>query len=122
MAAMVDAEALVAKLRAERSRLLLEIEELKGAEQSDGRPEGSPGSGNHMADDASETVEHERNQALMGNLQRLLRMVNHALHKVDEGTYGLCDSCGAPIADDRLQALPHATLCIRCKAREEKGR
>jgi DnaK suppressor protein len=54
--------------------------------------------------------------------QILKRMaeVEHALHKFDQGTYGLCDICGQPIDPARLEALPQANLCLNCKARRAK--
>jgi DnaK suppressor protein len=46
--------------------------------------------------------------------QRLLR-VEHALSKIESGTYGRCDICGQPIEPERLEVLPEAELCYRCK-------
>jgi RNA polymerase-binding transcription factor DksA len=43
--------------------------------------------------------------------------IDRALEKVEAGTYGLCDECGAPIGDTRLEALPAATLCVICSGR-----
>jgi DnaK suppressor protein len=40
--------------------------------------------------------------------------LERALAKLDEGTYGLCDNCGGPIAPGRLEAAPESTLCIDC--------
>ena len=47
--------------------------------------------------------------------------VEHALHKFEEGTYGFCDSCGQPIDPERLEAIPEASLCIKCKAQQAKN-
>ena len=47
--------------------------------------------------------------------------IEHALKKFEEGTYGLCDSCGQPIAPERLEALPQASLCLNCKAQQAKN-
>jgi len=41
---------------------------------------------------------------------------------MDAGTYGLCERCGNPIEPARLEALPHALLCLTCKRRDETGR
>jgi RNA polymerase-binding transcription factor DksA len=49
-----------------------------------------------------------------------LGQVNQALARLDAGEYGECTSCGEPIADARLKALPYATLCIQC-AEEAEG-
>ena len=47
--------------------------------------------------------------------------VAHALRRMDEGTYGICEVCGQPIPIERLEALPSATLCIR-DANNMRGR
>jgi len=61
------------------------------------------------------------------NLQRiktrelkLLRKIDYALYKMDVGTYGICESCGAPIPFERLIARPVTTMCINCKELEEE--
>lgn len=76
--------------------------------------------GNHMADIATETFEHEKDLALEVNLRRLLQATEYALRRMDEGSYGLCANCGKEIPLERLEALPQATLCIRCKKKQER--
>jgi phage/conjugal plasmid C-4 type zinc finger TraR family protein len=78
-----------------------------------------PGYGSHMADHATEVFEQARNLAVSQRLKRTLVEVNRALEKMDQGTYHLCDRCGKEIDQARLQALPHATLCMSCQARAE---
>lgn len=73
----------------------------------------------HPADLASETFEREKDLAMEGNIQDLLDKVNTALEKLEEGTYGLCDSCGVDINPNRLEALPYASLCLNCQDRLE---
>ncbi len=73
-----------------------------------------PASGNHMADDASEVFEQTKNLALKRHLERKLEQVELAIHRVKEGTYGICDKCGKAISPERLQALPYATTCVDC--------
>jgi len=73
----------------------------------------------HPADMASETFEREKDLALESNIQDLLDKVNTAIEKIDEGTYGLCDSCGVDINQSRLEALPWASLCLICQDRLE---
>jgi RNA polymerase-binding protein DksA len=51
-----------------------------------------------------------------------LRRVEHALARLKRGEYGICQSCGNPIAAARLLVLPSAVLCIECQARAEQGR
>jgi DnaK suppressor protein len=75
----------------------------------------------HMADTATETVDREIDYTLEEHDERLLKAIDAALVRIDAGTYGACVSCGAPIAPERLEAMPWATLCIDCKRREERG-
>jgi phage/conjugal plasmid C-4 type zinc finger TraR family protein len=78
-----------------------------------------PGYGTHMADQASEVFEQAKNMAVTKRLKYTLEEVNRALEKMDNGTYHLCDRCGGEIDQARLQALPHATLCMSCQTRAE---
>jgi DnaK suppressor protein len=71
---------------------------------------------NHLADEGSELYEREKTLSLERSLRQTLEEVRRALEKLDAGTYGICDNCGRPIAPERLEALPHATLCIQCRA------
>jgi len=73
----------------------------------------------HPADLASETFEREKDLALEGNILDLLGKVNTALEKIEDSTYGLCDSCGVEINPNRLEALPWASLCLDCQDRLE---
>lgn len=67
---------------------------------------------NHPADLGTEMYEREKDIALNENAERHLTDVNEALSRMEEGTYGLCRTCGAPIPFDRLQALPTASYCV----------
>ncbi|NPB04945.1 MAG: RNA polymerase-binding protein DksA [Aquificae bacterium] len=48
-----------------------------------------------------------------------LKKVEYALRKMEEGTYGICENCGRPIAYERLKARPVAVYCIECKTKLE---
>ena len=52
--------------------------------------------------------------------RRLMGKIRHALGRIQEGEYGVCESCGAPITYKRLLARPVATLCIDCKTEAEQ--
>lgn len=52
--------------------------------------------------------------------RRLVTKIRHALQRMNEGEYGVCESCGAPITFGRLMARPVATLCIDCKTEAEQ--
>ncbi|HXQ21750.1 MAG TPA: RNA polymerase-binding protein DksA [Candidatus Acidoferrales bacterium] len=51
--------------------------------------------------------------------RKLITKIDDALKRIEDGSYGLCDSCGGPIAIDRLKARPVTTLCIDCKSDQE---
>jgi DnaK suppressor protein len=67
----------------------------------------------------SELFEQEKLISVERELEHTLREVQHALHKLDAGTYGVCDGCGRNIPAQRLRAHPQAALCVACKTREE---
>jgi RNA polymerase-binding protein DksA len=78
------------------------------------------GAGDDQADAGSKTYEREQEMSLANNARDLLAQAERALHRIDDGTYGVCESCGNPIGKLRLQAFPRATMCIACKEREER--
>jgi len=73
-----------------------------------------------FADAGTATFERERDLSLSNNIKDLLEKIDHALRRIDEGTYGLCEKCERPIEKARIKALPYATLCIRDKQAEER--
>jgi DnaK suppressor protein len=76
--------------------------------------------GDDEADTSSKLFEREHELALNNNMRELLEQTEHALDRIDAGTYGVCESCGKPIGKARLQAFPRATLCVVCKQRQER--
>jgi len=52
--------------------------------------------------------------ALDGEARITLRQIDHALLNLKKGTYGICEKCGGPISEARLEIIPYATLCIEC--------
>jgi len=85
---------------------------------ADERREGSPFG--KREEEATESYELERRLTLEKSIREQLASVEHALQKFEDGTYGSCDNCGKPIPPERLEALPQATLCLDCKARQAK--
>lgn len=73
------------------------------------------------ADAGTFTFERERDLSLGNNIRDLLDKVGHALRRIAEGSYGICERCGQPIDKARLKALPYSSLCIRCKQLEERA-
>ncbi|MGD0165709.1 MAG: TraR/DksA C4-type zinc finger protein [Gaiellaceae bacterium] len=75
----------------------------------------------HLAEAGSLTFDREIDYSLEEVTQERLTAIDEALQRIGDGRFGLCTSCGAEIAPERLQALPWANLCIDCKRREERG-
>jgi len=76
--------------------------------------------GDDQADTGAKTFQREHELALTQNARELLELSERALARMDDGSFGVCDSCGQPIGKARLQAFPRATLCVTCKQREER--
>jgi len=104
------------RLETERESLL---EELKTTALVAERRERGPYS--EYGELATEIVEIEKGLILEKRVRDQLSEVEHALHKFDQGSYGLCEICGQPIEPARLEALPQASLCLSCKARRVKN-
>ena len=68
-------------------------------------------------DAASDTLERTQAMAIGENFKDMLAHVEHALDKIEKGSYGQCDSCGRNIAKARLDFLPWATMCAECRKR-----
>ena len=68
----------------------------------------------NFADSGQVTAERGEVEALSGSLSETLQDIEDALAKFDAGTYGSCESCGQPIPEARLEAMPAARLCINC--------
>ena len=78
------------------------------------------GSDNHLADVATETVDREIDYTLEENSTNVLREIDAALVRIENGTYGSCETCGKPIEPERLEHLPWSTQCA-ADARGERG-
>lgn len=116
---MIESVELYERLKKEKAELLEKLEQLRALGQpSAERKEGSPyGKREEGADEASEL---EKRLVLIQRLEESLNEVEHALQKYEAGTYGLCDSCGQPIEQGRLEAIPQASLCLNCKSQQAK--
>lgn len=73
----------------------------------------------HPADQGTEMMEQEQAYSLATREGRFLFHIDEALNRVKDGTYGICAECQEPINPKRLEAVPHARMCIECKSREE---
>ena len=114
-----DIAAVRGELADDRSRLL---DEVTAAEQEIKvlLRDGGDGAGNDQADVGSKALERDAEMSLANNSREMLIQVERALARLDDGTYGVCESCGQPIGKLRLMAFPRATLCLSCKQRQER--
>jgi DnaK suppressor protein len=105
------------RLTAERLRTLERIAALD--HDRDGIIESSTATGvddEHDPEGATSAFERAHLEALLDQARRHLSEVDRALRRLDEGGYGRCESCGSPIAPERLAARPTARTCIGCAA------
>jgi len=75
----------------------------------------------HMADAGTDAMEREKAFLFASSEGRALMEINAALRRLYRGEYGVCESCGQPIARGRLEVMPHARLCVSCKEKEERA-
>jgi DnaK suppressor protein len=101
-----------AELRTEIARAESDIADRLGDAVSD--------AGDDQADIGAKAYEREHELVLTYNARELLAQTERALARIEAGSYGSCESCGEPIGKARLQAFPRATLCVKCKQREER--
>ena len=109
-------EELHERLVEQEEHLLEQVHDIQQSVREEG-----VGYSNHMADAGSEVFEQARDVSLARQLQRSLADTQRALQKFDDGTYGLCESCGGAIDITRLEALPSVRYCMRCQTRRERA-
>jgi DnaK suppressor protein len=107
------------ELNVDRERLRAELN-LAEHELHDLMRDAGDGAGNDQADVGSTTFERDHEMMLTNNAREMLAQTEHALARIDDGSYGVCESCGQPIGKMRVMAFPRATLCLSCKQREER--
>ncbi|HEX3832846.1 MAG TPA: TraR/DksA C4-type zinc finger protein [Solirubrobacteraceae bacterium] len=79
------------------------------------------GFGKRIGDGTTEAVSRLTDIGVGDSLERVLARTERALAKLDDGTYGICDSCGAPIPAGRLRALPEGVLCLKCAQAQRRA-
>ena len=109
--------ALRERLEQASTRLETQLKDKQSAVREDG-----VGYSNHMADAGSEVFEQEMDVSVAQGLQMAYEDVQRALEKFEDGTYGICESCGGVIELARLEAIPEARFCLPCKSRREMNR
>ena len=68
----------------------------------------------HMADAGTDAADRETTLELAASEQKILDKINHALERLDEGLYGVCELCNGEISEDRLEAIADSTVCMKC--------
>ncbi|MFJ6724132.1 MULTISPECIES: TraR/DksA family transcriptional regulator [unclassified Streptomyces] len=108
-----------AELQREADRLRAELDSSEKSLAGLMRDSGD-GAGDDEADTGTKNITREHELALAANAREMLEQTEHALQRLDAGTYGLCENCGNPIGKARMQAFPRATLCVECKQKQER--
>lgn len=108
-------ESLRHRLDDERNHLTTQLLEM-GVDPETGQPNAVTFQ-EGFADSGQSTAEKARVLSIAEGLLETLREVDAALARVQAGTYGTCETCGKPIGDERLDALPFARQCMDCKRR-----
>ena len=106
---MVDFAVIRAELETERSQLADQLDELDST-----NPDSGLSFDDNFADSAQVAAEQGEAKALAGSLRDQLTDIEAALARLDDGSYGQCESCPERISDARLEAVPTARQCINC--------
>jgi len=111
------------RLEAERDRLLgvretFADEHLNDESESDNVSELSS-IDQHQADLGTETFEREKDLSILEQVDAELADVEHALHRLDDGSYGTCEVDGKPIPEERLEAQPATRFCLEHQSEAE---
>jgi len=117
-------ERLVGRLREERSTYTRQAEDLAAEAEAlmEDREPGDTQFDEESGEGDTISVERERDLALSATARAAVEEIDAALERVKAGTYGICLRCGKNIPVARLEAVPHAALCIDCKSRQERRR
>src|SRR4051812_34063329 len=112
------------RLQQERDRLTGVRETFADEHLSDEREDENlselSGLDQHQADIGTETFEREKDLSILEQIEAELADVEHALRRLDDGTYGTCEACGNPIPAERLEAMPAARFCVEHQAEAER--
>ncbi len=100
----------------ERRKLIRQLEEMGATEAGELRSDWEFSDG--FADAGAATAERTELLGVVDTLKSQLDAVDAALSKIEDGSYGVCESCGAAISPDRLEARPASILCVDCKSRQ----
>ena len=105
----MDTRAVAEELRVRRAQLMAELVVVTTVERD---PDASVSFGKRVGDGTTEAVERLNRVGTARALDAMLRDVDRALQKIEDGTYGICDRCGRLIPEKRLDARPWSVLCV----------
>lgn len=103
------------ELESDRAEVVAELRTLGAAPEGD-QVQSLTGIDDNFADSASATTERAEKLALVEQARERLSDIDHALARMDDGSYGTCERCGKFIATPRLEARPMSTHCVKCAA------
>jgi DnaK suppressor protein len=107
------------QLRAVRDRMIGQVDSVVESIREDLNPQGTVSNAPvHLADAAPENIESD--VQVIEAERGLMEEVQAAIRRIDEGTFGDCEQCGQPIAEERLQAIPYASRCIQCEGQSKR--
>ena len=109
------------RLEDERARRLALAERLRGEEAKPVESSELSKIDQHPAELGTETFERELELTTLTIVEGELRDIDDALRRLDDGTYGICEECGKPIDEARLEAVPWARYCVVDQARVERA-
>lgn len=107
----MDLQAVRTALTMRRDELISELASLTEVPRD---PSAAVSFGKRIGDGTTEAVDRLAKVGAAKELAAMLADADRALAKLDEGTYGTCDSCGAAIPEERLEARPWTARCVRC--------
>ena len=105
----MDTRVIAEELRLRRDQLRSELGVVTTVERD---PDASVSFGKRVGDGTTEAVERLNRVGTARELDAMLRDVDRALQKIEDGTYGICDRCGRLIPEERLEARPWSVLCV----------
>ncbi len=106
-----------------RARLRGEVFQMAESVLAKGRDQGGSGfsaAPTHLAELGAENYEQAFAVSIIETQSTVLEQIEYALEKIEEGTYGICEECGSHIPRVRLNALPYATMCVKCAGKQER--
>ena len=94
---------------------------IEGTKKEVTTPDESKGYSQHSADEGTDDFVKNINLEVTSKEFGLLRQIDRALEKIEEGTYGVCDLSGEEIPMKRLEAIPYASMTVKAQEKFEKG-